>query len=761
MKLTKQEFMRLADNCWSTDGGDGQAPAGEDSMDVAWAWTHQRDEELVWALSTLCDNKELSPWNVTPALLVSDVVPKVKVGPPLGVTRQVASQYPQPGSIEHALGLVCRLAVLRVFNKRLLKVLPLLDLSDASRSGSCVMWHRDAAALALGLPPSAVARLKAMGALHAAGTAGLPLYSPARPSVSEAGMCHDLCAARGAVFLQTKKQVLATVLERTLTRPKKAEDEYDYPEDLSQLELNRPKAAAARELADPHARVQGSMIGQAFDKLHFQEPTRLRLGYTHPMDDGQQRAFKVKLEGEGVDDYGGPYREVFAQFAQELQATTDNASGFGFGVTDTSVAGLRGAAGGGAATDAAGEASAASTATATATDRAPAASAENATSSSGDDDSTLECVLPLLLPCPNRRNGTGKHKERFVLHPGAPRLLRASGDLELSAVEMYHFVGQLLGIALRSRVHMHLSLASVVWKALVSAPLDVSDLESVDTATVSFLRQLIAQWYRARPRPDANGNLVPAPESARAELAACLETLTWTVVLSDGTEEELCPGGTTRTVDEGDVPAYCLAVLQARLFESWEAAAAMRDGLSSIVPSAALSLFSWREMELLMCGRGDVNIDLLQRNTEYDEDVSPDDPHVQSFWRVLRSFTSEQRQQFLRFVWARSRLPPTAAEFTQKFKMQAALTEAGATTSDPNSDGNDVVNNPDMFLPKAHTCFFSINLPKYSSDEIMREKLLYAIFNCLEMDADFRLTENEMGDWGDGSDAAGATSGGQ
>ena len=38
------------------------------------------------------------------------------------------------------------------------------------------------------------------------------------------------------------------------------------------------------------------------------------------MDDGQERAFKVKFEGEGVDDYGGPYREIFSQVAAEVQA---------------------------------------------------------------------------------------------------------------------------------------------------------------------------------------------------------------------------------------------------------------------------------------------------------------------------------------------------------------------------------------------------------------------------------------------------------
>lgn len=30
----------------------------------------------------------------------------------------------------------------------------------------------------------------------------------------------------------------------------------------------------------------------------------------------------------------------------------------------------------------------------------------------------------------------------------------------------------------------------------------------------------------------------------------------------------------------------------------------------------------------------------------------------------------------------------------------------------------------------------------------MTEKLLYAIFNCTEMDADFRTTESEVAGWG-------------
>jgi len=54
---------------------------------------------------------------------------------------------------------------------------------------------------------------------------------------------------------------------------------------------------------------------------------------------------------------------------------------------------------------------------------------------------------------------------------------------------------------------------------------------------------------------------------------------------------------------------------------------------------------------------------------------------------------------------------------------------------------------PDCFLPKAHTCFFSINLPKYSSKEIMLARLKYAMWNCTEMDADFKLSDSELTGW--------------
>ena len=107
-------------------------------------------------------------------------------------------------------------------------------------------------------------------------------------------------SVRDCIFFQSKRTLLTTVIRRTTTRAKKAEDDYDYPEDLPQVVLNRPKAVLARNKLDAETRLSYSVFGQSFDELHFLEPTSLRMGYTHPMDDGQERTFKVKFEGETV-----------------------------------------------------------------------------------------------------------------------------------------------------------------------------------------------------------------------------------------------------------------------------------------------------------------------------------------------------------------------------------------------------------------------------------------------------------------------------
>lgn len=54
-------------------------------------------------------------------------------------------------------------------------------------------------------------------------------------------------------------------------------------------------------------------------------------------------------------------------------------------------------------------------------------------------------------------------------------------------------------------------------------------------------------------------------------------------------------------------------------------------------------------------------------------------------------------------------------------------------------------------LPTAQTCFFQLRLPPYTSQEVMAERLRYAINNCRSIDMDnYMLTRNR--EQGPGSD---------
>jgi len=140
------------------------------------------------------------------------------------------------------------------------------------------------------------------------------------------------------------------------------------------------------------------------------------------------------------------------------------------------------------------------------------------------------------------------------------------------------------------------------------------------------------------------------------------------------------------------------------------------------VPTRVLTLFNWKELQIMVCGSPSVDVDLLKKCTRYDG-ISESEELTQRFWRILRSMSEQEKRMFLKFVWGRSRLPLTEAQFTQQFR----LTRLSHSS-------------PDIALPVSHTCFFQLDLPSYSTEAILRSKLMYAIVNCSAIDGDGTAT---------------------
>lgn len=79
------------------------------------------------------------------------------------------------------------------------------------------------------------------------------------------------------------------------------------------------------------------------------------------------------------------------------------------------------------------------------------------------------------------------------------------------------------------------------------------------------------------------------------------------------------------------------------------------DGFYSIVPVELISFFSPTELELLISGLPEIDIEDLRVNTEYHQ-YRINDQIIQWFWNVLRGFTREEKALFIQFVTGTSKV---------------------------------------------------------------------------------------------------------
>ncbi|OQR91627.1 HECT E3 ubiquitin ligase, partial [Thraustotheca clavata] len=319
----------------------------------------------------------------------------------------------------------------------------------------------------------------------------------------------------------------------------------------------------------------------------------------------------------------------------------------------------------------------------------------------------LSPQLPLLLPTSNGQHNVGHFRDAYVLHPTAH--VHHSG--------MLTFLGKLFGVAIRTKGFLSLNISQIIWKQLVQDHITLEDLESVDALIVSSMRSI----------RDIEKNGITQ------EMFTDYITETFTTLSTDNRIVNLVPNGDTVQVTFDNRHEFVAAIEQYRLHEFDAAVEAVRRGLGMVVPLKYLRLFTWMELESMVCGSPFVDIDLLKKCTEYSS-CSATDVHVTWFWGVLEAYSQDARRAFLRFVWGRSRLPRTLHEFQlgQRFKIQAFDRRPA-----------------DNYMPVSHTCFFSLELPRYTSREVLEARLTYAIYNCQAIDGDGdTMAANQLG-WED------------
>lgn len=134
----------------------------------------------------------------------------------------------------------------------------------------------------------------------------------------------ELLDLKRIVFSRVKLSHWNLAVLETTTNTTLPADEFERPDEIKELRVNRPEALDAernKETLSYASRLKMSIFGQLYESIKSWDDRSLRRSFVHVEDEGQKRAFFVKFAGEGVDDHGGPYRAVFQSAVGEEPAS--------------------------------------------------------------------------------------------------------------------------------------------------------------------------------------------------------------------------------------------------------------------------------------------------------------------------------------------------------------------------------------------------------------------------------------------------------
>eukprot|EP00602_Paraphysomonas_sp_CaronLab_P006417 CAMPEP_0185031244 /NCGR_PEP_ID=MMETSP1103-20130426/18610_1 /TAXON_ID=36769 /ORGANISM="Paraphysomonas bandaiensis, Strain Caron Lab Isolate" /LENGTH=1024 /DNA_ID=CAMNT_0027566705 /DNA_START=286 /DNA_END=3360 /DNA_ORIENTATION=- len=177
-------------------------------------------------------------------------------------------------------------------------------------------------------------------------------------------------------------------------------------------------------------------------------------------------------------------------------------------------------------------------------------------------------------------------------------------------------------------------------------------------------------------------------------------------------EVELFPGGSKIEVTSQNRHRYINLTAKYYLHDRiCRQARAFFSGLYRIVSPELLGMFCAPELQVLISGAtAEISVADLKAHTRYTAGYHSMDRHIQRLWAVIESMSEADRALLVKFVTSCERPPSLGfGDLNPPFTIQRV-------------DGGD-----DTRLPTASTCFNILKLPTYSSQQVLRDKLLTAI----------------------------------
>ncbi|KAI5124501.1 hypothetical protein M0805_003026 [Coniferiporia weirii] len=256
----------------------------------------------------------------------------------------------------------------------------------------------------------------------------------------------------------------------------------------------------------------------------------------------------------------------------------------------------------------------------------------------------------------------------------------------------FKFIGRCMGLAIFHRRFLDAYFIVSFYKMVLKKKITIADLESVD---VELYRGL--KWMLDNDITDVLDETFSTTEERFGEIVTI----------------DLCPGGSEIPVTEENKASYVNAVVHHRISKRVkEQFDAFMSGFNELVPQDLVMVFDERELELLIGGMSEIDVDDWNKFTDYrGYDVG--DEVIQWFWKILRGWPPEKKSRLLQFATGTSRIPVNGFKDLQGSDGPRRFTIE--KSGDPSQ------------LPKSHTCFNRIDLPPYTNYDVMEQKLSLAV----------------------------------
>ncbi|XP_052392798.1 E3 ubiquitin-protein ligase NEDD4-like isoform X10 [Carassius gibelio] len=270
-----------------------------------------------------------------------------------------------------------------------------------------------------------------------------------------------------------------------------------------------------------------------------------------------------------------------------------------------------------------------------------------------------------------------------------------SGLCNEDHLSYFKFIGRVAGMAVYHGKLLDGFFIRPFYKMMLGKQITLNDMESVDSEYYNSLKWILEN----------------DPTELDLRFAIDEDNFGQTY------QVDLKPSGSEMVITNDNKKEYIDLVIQWRFVNRVQKQMnAFLEGFTELITIDLIKIFDENELELLMCGLGDVDVNDWRQHTVYKNGFCPNHPVIQWFWKAVLLMDAEKRIRLLQFVTGTSRVPMNGfAELYGSNGPQLFTIEQWGT--------------PDK-LPRAHTCFNRLDLPTYETFEDLREKLLMAVENA-------------------------------